>query len=95
MLAVAAEQLVRAHAGQQHLDAGVAGGLAHEHGVDRGRVTDRLVEDVDHPGQHVDDVRADLDLVQPDAQVRGHLPGVDGVVGHRLETLVLGRNVIV
>ena len=63
---------------------------AHEHGVDRGRVADRLVEDVDHPRQHVDDVRADLDLVQRDAEVRGHHAGVARVVRHGLEALVLG-----
>ena len=73
MLAVAAEELVGAHPRQQHLDAGGAGGLAHEQRVDRGGVPDRLVEDVDHPRQQVDDVRGDLDLVQPDAEVCGHL----------------------
>ena len=89
MLAVAAEQLVGAHSGQQNLDAGVAGGLAHQHGVDRGRIADRLVEHIDDPREQVHDVGADLDLVQPDAQVRGHLAGIDRVVGHRLETLIL------
>ncbi len=89
VLAVTAEQLVRAHSRQQDLDAGVTGGLAHEHGVDGGRVSDRLVEHVDDPGKHVHDVRADLDLVQSDPEVCRHLAGVDGVVGHRLETLVL------
>ena len=61
-----------------------------EQGVDRGGVADRLVEDVDDPRQQVDDVGLDLDLVQPDAEVGGHLPGVVRVVGHRLEPLVLG-----
>ena len=41
-------------------------------------------------GSRLDDVRRDLDLVQVDAELAGDLPGVDGVVGHRLEPLVLG-----
>ena len=90
MLAVAAEQLVRTHSRQQNLDARFAGGLAHENGVDRGWVADGLVEHIDDPRKHVHDVRADLDLVQPDPQVRCHLAGIDGVVRHRLETLILG-----
>ena len=89
VLAVAAEQLVGAHPGEQHLDPGGTSGVAHEQRVDRRRVTDRLVEDVDHPRQQVHDVGRDLDLVQRDAEVRGHLPRVVRVVGHRLEPLVL------
>ena len=90
MLAVAAEQLVGAHAGQDHLDAALAGGLAHEQRVDRGRVAYRLVEHVDHARQQADDVRRDLDLVQVDAEPRRDLPRVDGVVGHGLQPLVFG-----
>ncbi len=89
MLAVAAEELVCAHAGQQHLHAGGPGALAHQQGVDGGGISDRLVEDVDDPGKQGDDVGADLDLVQADAQVLRHQPGVPGVVGHRLQALVL------
>ena len=66
-----------------------AGCLAHEEGVDRGRVADRLVEDVDHPWKEVDDVRRDLDLVQRDAELLSHLARVHHVVGHGLEALVL------
>ena len=88
MLAVAAEQLVGAHAGQDHLDAALASGLAHEQRVDRGGIADRLVEHVDHAGQQVDDIRRDLDLVQLDAELRRDLPRIDGVVGHGLQPLV-------
>ena len=90
MLAVAAEQLVGAHPGQDHLDAALARRLAHEQRVDRGRIADRLVEHVDHAGQQVNDVGRDLDLVQVDAEARRDLPCVDGVVGHGLQPLVLG-----
>ena len=90
MLAVAAEQLVGAHAGQDHLDAALARGLAHEQRIDRGGIADRLVEHVDHAGQQADDVRRDLDLVQVDAELRRDLPRVDGIVGHGLQPLVLG-----
>ena len=89
LLAVAAEQLVGAHPGQQHLDAALPGRLAHQQRVDRRRVADRLVEDVDHPRQEVNDVRGELDLVQVDAELPGHLAGVHGVVRHRLQLLVL------
>jgi hypothetical protein len=89
VFAVTTEQLVGAHAGQQDLDACFASGLAHEHGIDCGRVADRLVKDIYHTGKHVDHVRADLDLVQLDPQVCRHLACVDGVVRHGLEPLVL------
>ena len=90
MLAVAAEQLVGAHPGEDHLDAALARRLAHEQRVDRGRIAYRLVEHVDHAGQQVDDVGRDLDLVQFDAELRRDLPRVDGIVGHGLQPLVLG-----
>ena len=89
VLAVAAEQLVGAHPGQDHLDPALARRLAHQHGVDRRRVADRLVEDVHHARQQVHDVRGDLDLVQVDAEPLGDLARVDRVVRHRLELLVL------
>ena len=73
MLAVAAEQLVRSHPRQHDLDAALARRLAHEQRVDRRGVADRLVEDVDHPGQQIDDVRRDLDLVQVYAELRATL----------------------
>ncbi len=88
VLAIATEQLVGAHSGQQNLDAGFPGGLAHEHGVDRGRIADGLVQDIHDAREHVHDVGADLDLMQPDAQVCGHLAGIDRVIRHRLETLI-------
>ena len=49
-----------------------------------------LVEDVHHPRKHVDDIRPDVDLVQSYTKVCRHLAGVDGIVGHRLETLIFG-----
>src|SRR6266852_5407686 len=75
VLAIAAEQLVGAHPGQHDLHAALAGGLTHEQRVDSGRITDRLVEHVDDPGQHVHDVRRDLNLVQRDAVALRYLPG--------------------
>ena len=69
MLAVAAEQLVGAHPREQHLDPGLPGGLADQIGVDRGRVADGLVEEVDHPRQQVEHVGRDLDLVELDAEL--------------------------
>ena len=63
---------------------------AHQQRVDGGRVADRLVQGVHHAGQQVDDVRRDLDLVQLDAVPRRDLTGVDGIVGHGLQPLVLG-----
>ena len=56
MLAVPAEQLVGTHPGQDDLYATLARRLAHEQCVDRGRITDRLIEHVDDAGQQVDDV---------------------------------------
>ena len=53
-------------------------------------VADGLVQNVDNPRKHVHDVRADFDLMQSDTKVCCHLAGVDGVVGHRFETLILG-----
>ena len=90
VLAVAAEQLVRAHPGQDHLHPALAGRLAHQQRVDGGRVADRLVQRVHHARQQVDDVRRDLDLVQLDAELRRDLAGVDRVVRHGLQPLVLG-----
>ena len=63
--------------------------LAHEQRVDRGRITDRLIEDVDDPRQHADDVRRDLDLVQRDPVAGRDLPGVHGVVRHGFQPLIL------
>ena len=90
LLAVAAEQLVGTHPRQEHLDAALAGRLAHQQRVDGRGVADRLVEDVDHARQQVNDVRGELDLVQVDAELPGDLAGVDGIVRHRLQLLVLG-----
>ena len=39
--------------------------------------------------QQADNVWRDLDLVQPDAEARGNLPGEDGIVRHGLKALVL------
>ena len=89
MLAITAEQLVGAHPGQDDLHAACPGCLAHEQRVDRRRVADGLVEDVDHARQQIDDVRRDLDLVEIDAVAGRHLPGIDGVVRRRLQPLIL------
>ena len=56
MLAVAAEQFVGAHAGQDDFYAALTGGVAHEQCVDGGRVADRLVEHIDDARQQVHDV---------------------------------------
>ena len=90
MLAVAAEELVSAHPGQDDLDPALPCRLAHQQRVDRGRIADRLVEHVHDSRQHADDVRGDLDLVQVDAVPRRDLAGVDRVVRHCLQPLVLG-----
>ena len=90
MLAVPAEELVRAHAGQDHLDPARPGRLAHQQRVDGGRVADRLVQRVHHARQQVDDVGRDLDLVQLHPEPRRDLAGVDRVVRHGLQPLVLG-----
>ena len=57
--------------------------------IDGGWITDRFVENIHDPGEHVDDVRADLDLVQSNAEVCCHLAGVNRVVRHGLEPLIL------
>jgi len=90
VLPVAAEQLVGAHPREQDLHPRLPGRPADQVGVDGGGVADRLVERRHHPGQEVDHVGGDLDLVQLDAVAGCHLAGVVGVVGHGLETLVLG-----
>ena len=90
VLAVAAEQFVGAHPREDHLNATLARRLAHEQRVDRGRITDRLVEHVDDARQEVDDIGRDFDLVQFYAVPGRDLPRVDGVVGHGLQPLVLG-----
>ncbi len=89
MLAVAPEQLVRTHPGQDHLDASRARCLAYEQRVDRRRLADRFIEHVDDARQEADDFGRDLDLMQADAEVVRHLPRVDRVVRHGLEPLVL------
>ena len=89
MLAVPAEQLVGTHPGQDHLDVSCPGRLAHEQRVDRGRIADRLIEDVNDPRQHANDVRRDLDLVQRDPVAGRDLPGVHGVVWHGFQPLIL------
>ncbi len=89
MLAIAGEELVGAHARQQDLHTRVPRRLAHEQRVDRAGVPDRFVEDPHQPGQHVDHVGGDLDLVQLDVVHVRHDPCELGVVGHRLETPVL------
>ena len=90
MLAVATEELIGAHAGKDHLDAARTRGLAHQQGVDGGRIAYRLVERVHHARQEADDVRRDLDLMQVDAEARRDLACVDGIIRHRLEPLVFG-----
>ena len=90
VLAVAAEQLVGAHARQQHLYPGLPGGSADEVGVDGGRVADRLVQRMHHAREQVGHVGGDLDLVQPDAVPSGQLAGVGQVVRHCLQAPVLG-----
>jgi hypothetical protein len=65
--AVTAEQLIGAHTGEQHLDAGFPGGLAHQHGVDCCGVANRLIKNINDPREHVDDIRVDLDLMQLNA----------------------------
>ena len=89
MLAVPAEQLVRAHAGQDHLDPARPRRLAHQQRVDGGRVADRLVQRVHHARQQVDDVGRDLDLVQLHSELRRDLAGVKRVVRHGLQPLIL------
>ena len=64
--------------------------FAHQQRVDGGRVADRLVQRVHHARQQVDDVRRDLDLVQLHPELRRDLAGVDRVVRHGLQPLVLG-----
>ena len=87
---VAGEQLVRAHARQQHLDAKIARSLADEIGVDRRAVADRLVERAHHLRQHFREIRTDDDLVQIDAGCLRERSRVAEVVWHRLEFLILG-----
>jgi hypothetical protein len=89
MLAVATEQLIRAHTREQYLDAGFPGRLAHQDGVDGRRIANRLVKNINNPRQHVDDVGIDLDLVQLDSEMCRHLARVHSIVRHRLESLIL------
>ena len=88
MLAVAAEQLVGAHAGQEDLDPDLPRRLADEIRVDRGGVADRLIEHRHDARQHVRHVRRDFDLVQLDPVGVGDLARIEEVVGHRLELAV-------
>ena len=89
VFAVTPEQLVRAHPRQKDLDPGLTGPLRHEKGVDGGRIAGGFVEDVDHPRQQVDHVWPELDLMQFDPVALRDLPGVDGVIRHGFEPMVL------
>ena len=89
VLSVPPEELVCTHARQQHLHTCVACCLAHQQGVDGGRITDRLVQDVHDSGQKIHNLRCNLDFVQPDAELGRDLARVQSVVRHRFEELVL------
>src|SRR5260370_1013233 len=79
VLAVAAEQLVGAHPGEDHLDTAVPGRLAHQQRVDGRGISDRLVNDIDYPGKKADDVRRHLDFMQADAEVGRYRPRLNDV----------------
>src|SRR5258706_73502 len=87
--AITTEQLVGTHAGENDLHAPLMRGLAHQQGVDGGWISDWLIEHVNDPREQVNSLRTDLDLVQPNPELRSDLSRVHRVVRHRLEPLIL------
>ena len=90
MFAVTAEQLVRPHPREQDLHPGGARRFRHKERIDGRGIAGRLVEDVDHTWKELDDIWLDLNLVQIDVVEPGDLSGVERIIWHGFESMVLG-----